>query len=137
MTKFLIATHGELAKEFVRTAEMIVGNEEKLDYISMKADTRVSEIMDYLNQYFLNGEDGEQFIILTDVIGGSINNICMEFMDRKDVHIIAGVNLPMILELVNNVDAMSCTEVIAFCVEQAKQNIIYINNLVNQGGLKG
>lgn len=130
MNRFLIATHGNLAKEIVNTVYMIMGTEKKLDYIGMSPDTSVDEIKEKLDTFFQSGVEGDQFIILTDVFGGSITNICTEFIAKHDVHILTGVNLPMVLEVLNAPKTLSSSEVINLCISSAKESFVYVNKIL-------
>lgn len=40
MKKFLIATHGELSKEFIETSKLIVGSLSNVEYFCMTKDNR-------------------------------------------------------------------------------------------------
>ncbi|WP_066059956.1 PTS sugar transporter subunit IIA [Robertmurraya korlensis] len=131
MNRFLIASHGNLAKEIVNTVHMIMGTDKNLEYIGVNPETTIDEVKEKLNNFLESGEDGDQFCILTDVFGGSITNICTELITRHDdVHILTGVNLPMVLEVINAPPSLSCTEVIDLCITRGKESFIYVNKIL-------
>ena len=45
-----------------------------------------------------------ELIIFTDLLGGSINNIFLKYIDSENVYLIAGVNLAILIEIVNNIN---------------------------------
>ena len=55
---------------------------------------------DILNK--VNAVDtGEGVIVLTDMFGGTPSNLAISIMDRANVEVIAGINLPMLVKLSN------------------------------------
>lgn len=134
MHKTIIATHGELAKELVKTVHMITGLGDKFTYLCMKESTNASDIKEKLETLLLNqNAQTDHIFILTDVFGGSITNICTEYLSTSNIHIISGVNLPMLLEHVCLPDKLPPTDVIDKLISQAKQSVIYVNALINGG----
>ncbi|KRL37058.1 PTS sugar transporter subunit IIA [Liquorilactobacillus uvarum] len=100
MNKYLIATHGELAKGIKSTIELFAGQEQPISYISAYTDG-TKDLDEELNNFFdgLNGEDSA--VIFTDLYGGSVNQkVSVIATGRKNIFIIAGFNLPVILETV-------------------------------------
>ncbi|MFL6560691.1 MAG: PTS sugar transporter subunit IIA [Bacillus sp. (in: firmicutes)] len=131
MKHFLIATHGELAKAFIETMELIAGQSAKVSYFGMtklkSGDSAKEELKTILTS---KGED-EHFIVLTDVFGGSVTNICTELLvELNDFDIISGLNLPMMLTMVLASEEQSIATVIEEGVQAAKNGIIHINKLV-------
>jgi PTS system mannose-specific IIA component len=44
-------------------------------------------------------DSGEGVILLTDMFGGTPSNLAISTMDRAQVEVLAGVNLPMLIKL--------------------------------------
>ncbi|MGY9015418.1 MAG: PTS sugar transporter subunit IIA, partial [Rhodospirillales bacterium] len=44
-------------------------------------------------------DDGGGVILLTDMFGGTPSNLAISVMDKANVEVIAGVNLPMLIKL--------------------------------------
>jgi PTS system mannose-specific IIA component len=38
-------------------------------------------------------------LLLTDLLGGSPTNLCLSFLTERNVEVVTGVNLPMLLKL--------------------------------------
>jgi len=95
----VVATHGGLAAELVRTAEEIVGKIEGIVAVCVHQGEKGEEIRRKLKEAIESvcGEEG--VIVLTDIFGGSPTNIAYALMKEYKMRIICGVNLPMILEL--------------------------------------
>ena len=44
-------------------------------------------------------EEGDGVVLLTDMFGGTPSNLAISVLDRANVEVIAGVNLPMLIKL--------------------------------------
>ncbi|BBN99835.1 PTS sugar transporter subunit IIA [Sporolactobacillus terrae] len=136
MKRIVVATHGELSKTLIETVELIVGSQTNLDYFCMTKDKSGEAGRQELKKIiFKNNED--QVLIFTDVFGGSVNNICAELlMDAQDpdrIHLVSGVNLPMLLTAILSLPSNSVEAVVAEAIQEAKQGIKYINDLLKGG----
>lgn len=132
MKRYLIATHGELSKAFIDTLELIAGSSSNVSYFKMtklkSGDLAKEELKSILTT---KGED-ERFIVLTDVFGGSVSNICTELLlELKDFDIVTGLNLPMMLTMILSGEEKSIEDTISEGIQAAKDGIIHINKLVD------
>lgn len=130
MRKFLVASHGYLAKEMVNSAEMIIGENTNIDYVCLTPKDSQEIIKDKIKT-LLEGDDEEnELLILTDFFGGSVSNACVEYVSRKNVYLITGINLPMLLELLLSDKNKPTDEVIKYCIRKGTEGIIFVNELV-------
>ncbi|ULT56673.1 PTS mannose transporter subunit IIA [Neobacillus drentensis] len=131
MKHFLIATHGELSKAFIETLELIAGKTSNVSYFGMTKLKSGDLAKEELKKILTAKKEDEHFIVLTDVFGGSVTNICTELlMEHKDFDIITGLNLPMMLTMILSGDELSIKDMINEGVRSAKEGIIHINKLV-------
>ncbi|MEH7121015.1 PTS mannose transporter subunit IIA [Neobacillus vireti] len=131
MKHFLIATHGELSKAFIETLELIAGKTSNVSYFGMTKLKSGDLAKEELTKILTTKKEGERFIVLTDVFGGSVTNICTELlMDLKDFDIITGLNLPMMLTMILSGEETSLEDMIEEGVRTAKEGIIHINKLL-------
>lgn len=139
MKHFLIATHGELAKAFTETLELIAGQSAKVSIFSMTKLKSGDLAKEELRKILTSKKKDEHFIVLTDVFGGSVTNICTELLlELNDFDVISGLNLPMMLTMILASEEQSIAAVIEEGVQAAKDGIIHINKLVEsqKGSLK-
>ena len=96
MIGVIVATHGKLAQELLRTAEGVVGPIPKAHALEVPfgADTR-SE----LRRAVAEVNEGAGVVLLTDLLGGSTTNVCLSLLTEENVEVVTGVNLPMLLKL--------------------------------------
>jgi PTS system mannose-specific IIA component len=99
MVGLVVATHGELAAELLRTAEGIVGPVVCAAAVSVDARTSVEEARARLATAIHKvGGDGEGVLVLTDMFGGTPANLALTFLEEQ-IEVVTGVNLPMLLKL--------------------------------------
>lgn len=97
MVRFLIATHGTLAKGFESALNVLIGNVENIKIINCFVDDQnpQKQIKDYINSI---GND--ELIMFSDICGGSINQFMNEYLDRPNTYQITGVNLAVLIEII-------------------------------------
>src|SRR3954466_13488573 len=97
MVGLVVASHGKLAEELIRTAEGVVGAIANVEAVAVSAtqpDSR-SKIAEAIRGV----DQGEGVLLLTDLLGGSPTNLCLSFLTEQQVEVVTGVNLPMLLKL--------------------------------------
>ncbi|MCG0276649.1 MAG: PTS sugar transporter subunit IIA [Thermosediminibacteraceae bacterium] len=98
--KILLVGHGNFPNGVTDVAKMIVGNIAFLKPISFNENDDVSDFENKLKAEIES--NSEDVLVLADLFGGSPFNVAMKLASQctnKRVRVLAGVNLPMILEL--------------------------------------
>ncbi len=98
MIGLVLVTHGRLALELVFALEHVVGKQENISTICIfpedDMEVRRADILDAVEKV---GSEG--VILLTDMFGGTPSNLSISVMKEANVEVIAGVNLPMLIQL--------------------------------------
>ena len=99
MVGVVVASHGKLAEELIRTAEGVVGPLESVAGVAVSATEpdsrgRIAEAIAKVDQ-------GEGVLLLTDLLGGSPTQLCLSFLAERKVEVVTGVNLPMVLKAIS------------------------------------
>lgn len=97
MLGIIVITHGNLSEHLVAAATMIMGPSENVQAISFTAKDSLDTLRQSVIETVEKFQD-EGCIILTDIMGGSATNVCVEMMKNEKVEVLTGVNLPMLLE---------------------------------------
>jgi PTS system mannose-specific IIA component len=97
MIGVVVATHGKLAEEMIRTAEAVVGPIEQVAAVSIVATA--PDVRSDLKAAIHRVDQGEGVLLLTDLLGGSPTNLCVSLLAERQVEVVTGVNLPMLLKL--------------------------------------
>jgi PTS system mannose-specific IIA component len=99
MIGIVLVTHGHLADELVSALEHVVGPQEGVETVCIQPDDdmerRRGDILDAVGK--VGTEQG--VILLTDMFGGTPSNLAISVMNETGVEVIAGVNLPMMVQL--------------------------------------
>ncbi len=95
----VLVTHGNLALEFISAMQHVVGRQENIAPVCIgpedDMEIRRQEILDKVSEV----DAGAGVVVLTDMFGGTPSNLAISIMDRANVEIIAGVNLPMLIKI--------------------------------------
>ena len=97
MIGVVVATHGKLAEELIRTAQAVVGPIEQIAPVSIVATS--PDVRSDLKAAIQRVDGGDGVLLLTDILGGSPTNLCLSFLTERKVEVVTGVNLPMLLKL--------------------------------------
>ncbi|HBH0499420.1 TPA: PTS mannose transporter subunit IIA [Clostridioides difficile] len=137
MKKFLIATHGELSRELVDASKLIIGSLTNIEYFCMTTDKSTDDAEKEIRSILSNNKDSEEFVVLTDVFGGSVANICTNLLLQGfKFELLTGVNLPMLLSILLLVEE-DTKLIVKSGLEEAKNGIVYVNELLeNQNKIK-
>lgn len=128
MNQFIIATHATLAGGFADVVRFFKSDLENVQFINAYVETQEFE-KEFRKA--LEKVKNENVIVLTDIMGGSVNQIAARLMPEYSYQLITGVNLPLMIELTFMSDEISA-EQIRNSVENAKEQIVYVNDFVRQ-----
>lgn len=98
MIGLVVATHGRLGEELLRTAEEIVGAIPRARAVCVSAGRPVEQARDELEEAIRAVDEGQGTLVLTDMFGGTPANLALAFLGSS-VEVLTGVNLPMLLKL--------------------------------------
>jgi len=123
MIGLLIVTHCDLGKELLKAAEFIVGRIDAADSISINQVSDSEEIRKSIEKKVTALDNGQGVLILTDMFGGTPSNISLSFLKEEMVEVLTGVNLPMVISIVQNRAGMSLDELAEKAQEAGKTSI--------------
>ncbi|MGD2125170.1 MAG: PTS fructose transporter subunit IIA [Desulfobacteraceae bacterium] len=102
MIGLLIVTHCDLGAELLNAAEFIVGNIDRADTVAITETSGSEKIRKMIEEKVTALNSGEGVIILTDMFGGTPSNISLSFLKEDNIEVLTGVNLPMIIAIIQN-----------------------------------
>ena len=95
----VIVTHVHLASEFIAAAEMIVGHLPHVTPASIDWHDDIDVARAELERAIARVSQGRGVLLLTDMFGGAPTDMASMFLDKSEIEVVTGVNLPMILKL--------------------------------------
>ena len=99
MIGLVLVTHGQLAEEFRRAVEHVVGPQEHFETVAIGADDDMEQRRRDIVDAVARADTGSGVIILTDMFGGTPSNLAISVMESGKTEVIAGMNLPMLIKL--------------------------------------
>jgi len=140
MTGIVVVTHGQLARELVSAAEMIIGEIPNVTAVSIgwheSPDDALREIEDAIKR----ADSGKGTVVLTDMFGGTPSNLSLTFLEKGRVEVVTGVNLPMLIRLASlreEEDGDDLLELAAEGAREGKDSIYLAGNLLARKEKKG
>ena len=131
MRKFLITAHGKFASGIKSSLDIIIGETENVFVIDAYADGNVS-IEDELGKIVKNIKPEDELIVFSDLMGGSITNQVVRFALRENVHIVSGMNLPLLIDLIMADTDKPVADTIESSLNAAREQVVYVNKLLNK-----
>ncbi|OPJ60398.1 PTS sugar transporter subunit IIA [Clostridium oryzae] len=130
MIKFLLASHGSLADGIYSSVKIIMGEQSNIStlcaYMEEDFDLK-KEVAKVINE--LASED--KLIVITDVFGGSVNNEFMTNLNKNNIYLISGMNLPLVIELIADQGNDDIDSLINNALKSSKESIRYCNRVIN------
>ena len=97
----LIITHSDIGKQLLLTATSVFGrNPFQVEILSVDNYDQPNDVKELAEKYVNFLDNGNGVLILTDIIGTTPSNIASS-IDYKNIKIVAGLNLSMILNVFN------------------------------------
>ena len=127
----IIVSHGKLAEELLNALTIILGEAPNIEAISIGWYDDVEDSKKKISQSLKKVDQKNGVILFTDMFGGTPSNLSFSFLKEKQVEIITGVNLPMLIKFVSLQRSNSLKEVAKRVVEQGKKNIHLASALLN------
>jgi len=99
MIGLVLVTHGRLAVEFRAALEPVVGEQKQIETVMIGPDDDVEQRRRDIIDAVTRADGGDGVVILTDMFGGTPSNLSISVMNRPNVEVLAGINLPMLVKL--------------------------------------
>jgi PTS system mannose-specific IIA component len=130
MIGLLIVTHCELGRELLNAAEFIVGRIEGAAAIAVVETTGSEGLRKSIEEKVVSLDSGKGVIILTDMFGGTPSNLSLSFLRKEKVEVLTGVNLPMVIAIVQWRSSLKLTEIAEKALEAGRTGIALTSKLL-------
>ena len=128
MVNLLVITHGEFADGLVDAMQLIIGPQEGIQTLALKETDAIDLLGERVQAAVQELDQGEGVLILVDLLGASPFNISARLsMENKNVDVVTGVNLPMLLETAMQRQEMSLREVAGVAKEAGTSGIVVVS----------
>ena len=124
MIGMVLVTHGRLAIEFIAALEHVVGPQQNIRAVCIGPDDDMEQRRKDILDSVAEVEEGDGVALLTDMFGGTPSNLAISIMEKGNVEVIAGLNLPMLIKLAELRDGGNLDDAVASAQEAGRK---YIN----------
>lgn len=126
MVGIILASHGEFAKGILQSSEMIFGEQKNVKAVTLMPSEGPDDFNAKLKDAIASFENQDQVLLLVDLWGGTpFNQANAIFEEHKDKWaIVAGMNLPMLIEAYGSRLSMeSAQEIATYILKSAKEGV--------------
>ena len=121
MRKIFIASHGKLASGMKSSLDVLLGSSDNV--IVFDAYLNEENVKDKIEQFYETLVEGDQVILMSDYLGGSVSQVTFQYVNRPDTFVISGINLAVVLEIVAASDFMLTREELENIITESRKNL--------------
>ena len=125
MKKILLASHGRFASGIKSSMNILMGSSDNLTVFDAYIDeTNVETVID---EFYQTVSEDDQVILMSDLYGGSVNQIMFRYLSKPNTTLVTGVNLACVLEIAATDKELSKAE-IKDIVANAKEAMLVVED---------
>jgi len=121
----IIGTHGSAAEQLLKTAEMILGEQDNVAFIDFVPGENAETLIEKYTAKLGGLDTSSGVLFLVDTWGGSPFNAASRIVvDKENYEVVTGVNIPMLAEtFMARDDNPSFAELVAIAVETGRVGV--------------
>ncbi|CEE02331.1 PTS system mannose/fructose/sorbose family transporter subunit IIA [Caldibacillus thermoamylovorans] len=126
MVGIIIASHGDFANGILQSGEMIFGKQENVKAVTLMPSEGPDDVKAKMKEAIASFDNQDEILFLVDLWGGTpFNQANSLFEEHKDKWaIVAGMNLPMLIEVfASRLSMNSAREIAAHILGTAKEGV--------------
>lgn len=124
MRKIVLASHGKMAAGVLDSLQMIAGPQPQVSAVCAYMPDS-PDLKETLAQMAAGLGPQDELVIVTDVLGGSVNNEASQLRDLPGVFVVTGMNLGFVLALALG-DAPTTDQLIDECLDSARAQLMRV-----------
>ena len=132
MIGMVLVTHGRLAEELIAALEHVVGPQPNVTAVCIGPDDDMEQRRKEILERTAKADEGDGVVLLTDMFGGTPSNLAISVMDKANVEVIAGVNLPMLIKLASVRKTDRLSDAVQSAQEAGRKYINIASQLLSQ-----
>jgi PTS system mannose-specific IIA component len=133
MIGLVLATHGSLGDALIQSMNVILGEQEQVEPLSLQVEDDIEEANRRLREAVDNADSGDGVLILTDMLGGTPSNLSLALLSQPGIEVVSGVNLPMLLKATQTRQQSGLRETASKVKEHARSSIIMASEVLEEG----
>lgn len=106
----VLVAHGKIADAFLETARQILGGAEAVATVSVRTPAADERVLEEIERARKEVDRGRGVLIVTDMFGGTPCNISLSLLGDRQVEVLTGLNLGMLLKILTSRDKIPLGE---------------------------
>ena len=99
MIGIVLVTHGRLAYEMLNVVQHVVGPQTGVECVGINPDDDMELKRHEILEKTTAVDTGDGVIVITDMFGGTPSNLAISIMEERNIEVISGMNIPMLVKL--------------------------------------
>lgn len=124
MRNILIATHSTFASGILGSLNLLIGERPEITVIDAYVDD--SDYTEKIDDFFAKYNDQDEYVVFTDLYGGSVNQKMVNYKSKYEFHLITGFNLPILLEVILAGETLN-SAMVEELVEKCRQELSLVH----------
>lgn len=126
---YIFASHGTFARGVLDSVELILGKQQNI-YTLCAYVEESRDLTEQVTELLARIPDQDEVIVITDIFAGSVNNEFVRFLTQPTFHLIAGLNLPLVIDLLISADEQNTEKLINDALFSSRESIQYCNHTI-------
>jgi PTS system mannose-specific IIA component len=126
MVGLVIGGHGYLAASMLEAAELILGQQEGVVTVALEPEQNLEDLHSQIGAAISQADHGNGVLVLLDLYGGTPSNATALHLKNSAIEAVAGVNLPMLLEVLLGRQERNLAELTALAEEIGRQGVVNV-----------
>ncbi|HXG31068.1 MAG TPA: PTS sugar transporter subunit IIA [Thermodesulfobacteriota bacterium] len=134
MIGVVVVTHGRLAEELISAVQFVLSVKPlvKMEAVCLDPSREFETFKQEIKNSIKKVDEGDGVLLVTDMFGGTPSNVSLTFLEAKNVEVISGVNLPMLLKLATLPPNVTLEEAVKIAESAGRDNIIVASKLLQK-----
>lgn len=130
MIGVVVVSHNNIGQEMVIATKKIIPDCRNITSLAIESDLPAEANRNKIREAIESVNMGSGVILLTDMFGGTPSNLCLSFLEKGNIEIISGLNLPMLIKLASTRDKMPIHELTVFIKKYGQKNIVIASEVL-------
>ena len=126
MVKYFISAHGKMASGIKESLEVLLGSSKQVTVFDAYVDD--TNVEAEIKRQIEAVDENDYLVMMSDISGGSVNQIMMRYMDRERTFLVTGINLALVVGLAAAYSETISAEEIETVIEQSRTMMFLVKN---------
>lgn len=127
----VIVSHQGIGAELLKAGDSILGGHPGFEAVAVYPEDPIDLSLKKIRDAIQQVDQGKGVLILSDLFGASPSNACLPFLKKDKVELVSGLNLPMLIKLLNFKGEMKLSELADFIVDYGQHHILKGSQLLS------